>query len=84
MNWRETLTFPPEVPISEEAKDIIQKFCCEAERRIGSSGSSGGVEEIKQHPFFKGVDWEHIRWVEKGSFGVFYLKGCSGIPKVRL
>lgn len=23
MNWRETLTFPPEVPISEKAKDLI-------------------------------------------------------------
>lgn len=25
MNWRETLIFPPEVPISEEARQIIQK-----------------------------------------------------------
>lgn len=25
MNWRETLIFPPEVPISNEAKDLIQK-----------------------------------------------------------
>lgn len=58
MNWRETLIFPPEVPISNEARDFIQRFCCEAERRIGNSG---GVEEIKQHPFFKGVDWDHIR-----------------------
>lgn len=35
MNWRETLVFPPEVPISEEAKDTIIKFCCEADRRLG-------------------------------------------------
>lgn len=60
MNWRETLVFPPEVPISNEARDLIQRFCCEAERRIGISV---GVEEIKQHLFFKGVDWEHIRYV---------------------
>ncbi|KFM76686.1 Serine/threonine-protein kinase tricorner, partial [Stegodyphus mimosarum] len=58
MNWRETLIFPPEVPISNEARDLIQRFCCEADKRIGAGG---GVEEIKQHPFFKGVDWEHIR-----------------------
>ena len=25
MNWRETLIFPPEFPISTEAKDLIQK-----------------------------------------------------------
>lgn len=58
MNWRETLIFPPEVPISNEARDLIQRFCCEADKRIGAAG---GCEEIKQHPFFKGVDWEHIR-----------------------
>lgn len=23
MNWKETLVFPPEVPISERAKDLI-------------------------------------------------------------
>ncbi|GFS47193.1 hypothetical protein TNCV_945851 [Trichonephila clavipes] len=58
MNWRETLIFPPEVPISNEARDLIQRFCCEADKRIGAGG---GVEEIKQHPFFKGIDWAHIR-----------------------
>lgn len=58
MNWRETLIFPPEVPISNEARDKIQRFCCETDRRIGSCG---GIEEIKHHSFFKGVDWEHIR-----------------------
>jgi len=57
MNWRETLVFPPEVPISNEARDLIQRFCCESERRIGSQGCN----EIKVHNFFKGVDWEHIR-----------------------
>lgn len=25
MNWRETLVFPPEVPISNEAQDLIRK-----------------------------------------------------------
>ncbi|KAG9353085.1 hypothetical protein JZ751_017661 [Albula glossodonta] len=57
MNWRETLTFPPEVPISEKAKDLILRFCCEWEHRIGASG----VEEIKRNPFFEGVDYDHIR-----------------------
>ncbi|MEJ1288039.1 hypothetical protein NN561_019068 [Cricetulus griseus] len=57
MNWKETLTFPPEVPISEKAKGLILRFCCEWEHRVGASG----VEEIKSNPFFEGVDWEHIR-----------------------
>lgn len=58
MNWRETLIFPPETPISEEARETIVRFCCEAERRMGSSR---GIEELKCVPFFRGVDWEHIR-----------------------
>ncbi|KAF3859956.1 hypothetical protein F7725_000211 [Dissostichus mawsoni] len=61
MNWRETLTFPPEVPISEKAKDLILRqellFCCEEEHRIGAVG----VEDIKSNPFFEGVDYDHIR-----------------------
>jgi len=58
MNWRETLTFPPEVPISEEAKETIVRFCCEAEWRLGSQR---GMDELKLAPFFRGVDWDHIR-----------------------
>lgn len=26
MNWKETLIFPPEVPISERAKDLILRY----------------------------------------------------------
>ncbi|KAK7834009.1 hypothetical protein U0070_004990 [Myodes glareolus] len=57
MSWKETLVFPPEVPVSEKAKDLILRFCTDSENRIGN----GGVEEIKSHPFFEGVDWGHIR-----------------------
>lgn len=58
IRWPETLIFPPETPISEEAKDSIVRFCCEAERRMGSNR---GIEELKTIKFFRGVDWEHIR-----------------------
>ncbi|XP_065940821.1 serine/threonine-protein kinase 38-like isoform X2 [Magallana gigas] len=57
MNWRETLVFPPEMPISNEARDLIQRFCCDSDHRIGASNP----DEIKSHVFFKGVDWKHIR-----------------------
>lgn len=59
MNWKETLVFPPEVPISERAKDLILRYCTDAENRIGAAN----VEEIKSHQFFESVDWEHIRYV---------------------
>lgn len=34
------------------------RFCCDSERRLGSQK---GIEELKLVPFFRGVDWEHIR-----------------------
>lgn len=56
MAWKETLIFPPEVPISEAAKETILKFCAEADNRVK------GIEEIKSLNFFgSGVDWAHIR-----------------------
>ncbi|KAF6029678.1 STK38 [Bugula neritina] len=57
MNWRETLIFPPENPISNTSRDLIEKFCCNVDSRIGANS----VDEIKSHPFLAGVDWDHIR-----------------------
>ena len=34
------------------------RFCCEAEKRLGSHQS---MEDLESVPFFRGVDWEHIR-----------------------
>ncbi|CAF0760983.1 unnamed protein product [Brachionus calyciflorus] len=55
MQWRDTLIFPPEVPISNSARDLITRFCCDAEHRYNN------LCDIKLHPFLRGVDWEHIR-----------------------
>jgi len=54
MNWKETLVFPDEFPLSPDAKDLIQKLCCSQTERMN-------VKEIKAHPFFKGIDWDNIR-----------------------
>lgn len=55
MNWRETLVFPPEVPISVDAHSLVTSLCSDATVRPATFG------DIKEHPFFRGVDWEHIR-----------------------
>lgn len=34
------------------------RFCCESDRRLGSQK---GMDDLKIIPFFRGVDWEHIR-----------------------
>ncbi|KAI8084868.1 kinase-like protein [Halteromyces radiatus] len=57
MNWRESLVFPDDQPISREAEDLIRRLICEPESRLGRNG----VEEIKAHPFFYGVNWQGIR-----------------------
>lgn len=55
MNWKESLEFPPEVPISEAATATILRFCRDLDSRVKS------LEDIKAIPFFKSVDWSHIR-----------------------
>ncbi|XP_023656488.2 serine/threonine-protein kinase MRCK beta isoform X2 [Paramormyrops kingsleyae] len=61
MNHEERFQFPSHITdVSEDAKDLIQRLICSRERRMGQSG----IEDFKCHPFFRGVDWEHIRHTE--------------------
>jgi len=55
MKWRETLEFPPEVPISKNAKRTIRRLCDGADRRIQN------LSDINKMGFFLSVDWDHIR-----------------------
>ena len=55
MNWRESLEFPPEVPISRAARKTIKRFCDAASSRIA------GLSDVKKLPWLATVDWEHIR-----------------------
>lgn len=59
INWKHTLQFPEDSKISADARDLIKKLCCDANDRLGKNG----VEEIKAHTFFKGVDWLKIRYL---------------------
>ncbi|ODQ65004.1 YNL161Wp-like protein [Nadsonia fulvescens var. elongata DSM 6958] len=58
LNWHETLQFPDEIHLSIESEDLIRRLLTSSQNRLGRNG---GAEEIKQHPFFKGVDWDAIR-----------------------
>lgn len=57
MNHKEHLTFFGMYPISDDAKDLIKRLVCDRETRLGKAGP----QEIKNHPFFNGIDWENIR-----------------------
>ena len=55
--YEQYLSIPKERAISLEAKKLIFDFLTEASKRLGSNG----IEEIKNHCFFKDFNWENIR-----------------------
>ena len=57
LNWKKYLKIPDDFTLSEEAEDLINKMINNQEERLGKNG----IEEIKAHPFFKGIDWDNIR-----------------------
>jgi serine/threonine kinase 38 len=57
LHWRKTLNIPPEANLSPAATDILKRLLCDADNRLGING----VEEIKAHPFFEGIEWENLR-----------------------
>ncbi|XP_073153350.1 uncharacterized protein [Henckelia pumila] len=56
VNWRIHLKFPEEAKLSPEAKDLICKLLCNVEQRLGTKGA----DEIKAHPWFKGIEWDML------------------------
>ena len=57
VHWRHHLRIPDDSPISPEARYLIERLLCDADQRLGTHG---GVEEIKSHKFFKGLDWNAL------------------------
>lgn len=46
-----------DIPVAPEAYDLINRLLCmDRKQRLGAKG----VEEIKTHPYFHGIDWEHL------------------------
>ncbi|KAI4349378.1 hypothetical protein L6164_009970 [Bauhinia variegata] len=60
VNWKSHLKFPEEARLSPEAKDLISKLLCNVSQRLGSKGA----DEIKAHPFFRGIEWDKLYGME--------------------
>ena len=63
-NHDEYFQVPDDVVLSKEALDLMNKMISEPNKRLGKNGS----QEIKSHPFFKGIDWDNIRNTLKPPF----------------
>ncbi|XP_030576916.1 rho-associated protein kinase 2-like isoform X2 [Archocentrus centrarchus] len=53
MNHQNSLVFPDDIEMSQNAKDLICAFLTDRKVRLGRTG----VDEIKCHPFFKNDQW---------------------------
>ncbi|KAJ9478431.1 Serine/threonine-protein kinase RIM15 [Pseudozyma hubeiensis] len=52
------------VEVSSEARDLMERLMCtDPKQRLGS----GGPDEIKNHAFFQGIDWDNVT-AEPGPF----------------
>ncbi|KAI0006344.1 serine/threonine-protein kinase cot-1 [Xylariaceae sp. FL0662B] len=57
VNWRQSLYFPDDITLGAEAEHLIRSLICNTEVRLGR----GGAQEIKNHPFFRGVEFDSLR-----------------------
>ncbi|KAI0539450.1 serine/threonine protein kinase [Xylaria digitata] len=57
VNWRQTLYFPDDITLGAEAEHLIRSLICNTEARLGR----GGAHEIKNHAFFRGVEFDSLR-----------------------
>ena len=55
LDWKQSLVFPPEVPVSQAAMATILAMCDDIKKRISN------VDGLKSLEWFQGVDWVHIR-----------------------
>ncbi|KAA6363721.1 MAG: hypothetical protein EZS28_040752 [Streblomastix strix] len=53
LHYKETLQFPSDVQLSDEAVDLIRNLMTDAMRRLGTRS----VSDIKNHGFFRGIEW---------------------------
>jgi len=64
LNHDKYLQIPNEIKLSKEALDLIFRMISDSDKRLGKNGA----DEIKSHPFFKGIDWNNIRDTMKPPF----------------
>nr|AML77009.1 putative LOV domain-containing protein [Calycanthus floridus] len=76
------LTFPSSIPVSLTARQLIHGLLHrDPANRLGSNG---GANEIKQHPFFRGINWPLIRCMTPPQLDArLQLMGKEAINKAK-
>ena len=57
------IDFPPNINIPNEAKDLITKILVkDPSKRLGAGelGTEYDIAHLKNHPYFKGIDWNNL------------------------
>ncbi|KZS97594.1 AGC/NDR protein kinase [Sistotremastrum niveocremeum HHB9708] len=57
LEWQNYLVIPDDVHLSHESEDMIRRLICGQDQRFN-------VDQIKNHSFFYGVDWETLRQID--------------------
>ena len=57
LDWKNNFEIKQEVNISKEAIDILKQLINDPDKRLGRNGA----DEIKNHPFFKNINWKQIK-----------------------
>lgn len=61
VDWPRHLHFPPEQKLSPDTEEFVRALINDSSHRLGTIG---GATEIKQHPYFHGVDWIGLRKIQ--------------------
>ena len=78
------ISFPQNVAISENAKDLIKKILIkDPSKRLGAGepNTDLDLEHLKKHPFFKGIKWKNIINQNVPNSKIFKCKSNKKIIK---
>ncbi|XP_065655108.1 serine/threonine-protein kinase MRCK alpha isoform X2 [Hydra vulgaris] len=56
MEHKNKFSFPDDIEVSNDCKDLMSRLICDVSERLGKNG----IKDFKLHPFFKGIDWDNI------------------------
>ncbi|KAI9144824.1 kinase-like domain-containing protein [Paraphysoderma sedebokerense] len=63
LQHKKYLRIPSSPQVSREAQDLIERLMTSRSNRL-SCNENGDAVDIKNHPWFRGIDWDSIRYAQ--------------------